>query len=421
MEKEFWRLQQALNESRLGVSIGRGNLDDLRKIETALNDFLGAFEKPLEALEGFRRGANPAIFPRKELAGQMTGLAEFGNDPAKILAAYKGLRDQVAVTRELYEGAKPFAEEGRLAGLKRNLEDDIKNLDRFLQHFKGQDLAEVRKQLEMGNVPGLLAKQDIPAPSAAKDLAEIMPKNFVESVVKTFDAIKKDFSKGIDKKRSDEVETKLKLIAERANLTAESLMTIANRIGSPLMIGPFNELAGVVGTTAKSLQRESALGGILGGFAGPAMGGGDFVGRLHFNYKVPGNLMDLAAQINAEADPTKAILKRKADLDQLVKLTQEGLMPKGFEVTPAMRDMDFGKQVGDLADKLGVNQRVKLMDGVTVGSAEDARLLSNFMVGNNGDMTTEAVLQLIFEYLKERDKNAKNKESVVFMKSWFPW
>ena len=169
-------------------------------------------------------------------------------------------------------------------------------------------------------------------------------------------------------------------------------------IGANQFFTPFDPMAGLMGAAVayrREFDRTNAMSAMGGGMMGLAVNhdiparGSDV--RLMGDMR-PGTA-EAAKNLKKKYDPLAAggsLMEHKADLDQLLE--------RG-KIDAATHALGWRDAVNEVAAGLHVGGPSKLADAATVGSHEDARLLSNFMAGTQGQGTTDELLRQIRDAL----------------------
>ena len=178
-----------------------------------------------------------------------------------------------------------------------------------------------------------------------------------------------------------------------------------------------DKVRGHFGKMYEGIRKEEALRGALaplgaaaalgplGGLAAEAVRPkGDRL-TLPGDDRPPAHLVTLAEKLNDEFDPLPKLMRARADMEDALR---RGLIGKDAF------DKGWGAEVRGVADRLGVGQPARLADGVTVGSQEDAKLLSNFFTGTSRQATTDDLLRQIRDAIVHmRDTNAAMERAPV--------
>lgn len=282
----------------------------------------------------------------------------------------------------------------------------VNTLRRFGEMKGWVDRVEPGLQRQPGDLP------NDPGKTAMLEVLKIM-KGFGATMKETadiLDASGQRIRASFELKREAEreaVNRAFKFSEDNAKIRANLLLAqtaVGGGAGFRQFLNPIDPMAGIVAgsiTSRNDFEPSNWLAGIV-------TRGRDWMQPP--GVRTQGDLgagaVDLVRALKEKYDPLAEggkFMRDKSDLDELLK---RGL------IGPDLFALGYRDMVTGLADRLGTGGAPKLADAALVGSQEDARLLSNFLSGNQ-QATTEDLLKRIEDHLRDIRQTNGRMERVV--------
>lgn len=317
--------------------------------------------------------------------------------PERILAEWQAISKRMAFVQGLVDNYGKDDHKRWLADIQ-----DLHN--RYLGGFAVEpDFA--RRALNEGNVPPLKGGWGDTSKPQEKTQSDDL-KEFAQGIRGRADALDKfegDWLKEFRAGREQEATAKRvageRKAAEETARTAFAMKQLRGELGGfPLLPSLVNPLGGVVADAAKAkadmLAETAAM--AAGGFGAGAIQGkwsrGINPDAPTFPERPSADLLDFAKGIREKYDPMPEIKRYR---DQLGKAMKFGL------IDAAEYKRADHEHVRDVAAKFGVGGHYQLPDAITVGTAEDAAWQNRLKVGQEGQQTTEQLLDELVRVTKE--------------------
>jgi hypothetical protein len=311
-----------------------------------------------------------------------------GEKPEAILARYKLIRDQMEMFRKRAADSGG-ADQDAIHGVLNMRHRSMNFLKPFGDSWGEQNAAHAA--LAAGKVPELKGAQ--------ADTAD-----WLRGIKNTLDGFESAALKRLEEREADayHAEVVANSAALEKSFQAEMAAADAGRKAAEVLRGALDPAAGAVtalGVAAAHL--DESFGGLASNFWRSAVS--DLRGQIRGEVRVPGGpstqLLEFVNTAKDDFDPMRKLQQDKKLLDQAAQFNLLGR---------DQIDAAWTRKVRAAAGHLGVGGPPQLADAVSVGSAEDARLLARHQVGG-GPVKTEDLLQQLLEVAKQQlrmDANA---------------